>query len=112
MQFEAKPETVKIPKHHFASMSAKENEFYTGKGEMNLGDRADAQSEGRGEAVGEQQVLCSDCQLPAWTDQFLGTRGCPRESVKQLGRRGAGPLEETWRCPELVLFSREEGGFF
>lgn len=79
---------------------------------MNLGDRADAQSEGRGEAVGEQQVLCSDCQLPAWTDQFLGTRGCPRESVKQLGRRGAGPLEETWRCPELVLFSREEGGFF
>ena len=86
---------VKIPKHHFASMSAKENEVYTGKGEMNLGDRADAQSEGRGEAVGEQQVLCSDCQLPAWTDQFLGTRGCPRESVKQLGRRGAGPLEET-----------------
>ena len=47
---------VKISKHHFASMSAKENEVYMGKGEMNRSDRADAQSEGRGEAVGEQQA--------------------------------------------------------
>lgn len=45
---------VKIPKHRFASMPAKENDVYTGKAKMNSGDGADARSEGGGEVVREQ----------------------------------------------------------
>ena len=103
---------VKISKHHFASMPAKENDVYMGKGKMICGDRAEAQSEGREKLLGSSRVLCPDYHLPAWTGQLLGTRGCLRESGKQLCRRGAGALAEAWRCPELILFSREEGGFF
>lgn len=51
---------VKISRHRFASMPAKEKDVYMGKGKMNGGDRSEAQSEGGEKLLGSSRVLCSD----------------------------------------------------